>query len=175
MQPTSTGNSNEGNPETHAPSPTVASSVPLSLAGATTPALSGVEQQNSGGVSDSNGVHRESMTEVGCLLGSFRDVAHSIGLNVTAVRLTTRPPGQSVWNTRPLSDRPQPRPNEVVDPSTPPSRVKFLPLVHVFCDSMLSAGYVVTHIDTVDCPPAVHGVSKQWKMEVCITQPPPAS
>lgn len=164
MQAIPAGNGVGGVPGAHVPP---ASGTVPSAVSATVPTASDAPVSDQ---SDTGGVRRESMAEVGCLLGSFRDVAHSIGLNVTAVHLTTRASDQPVWTSLPLTDRPPPRANVPVDPSASRARVKFLPLLHVFCDCMLLAGYTVTHVDTVDCPPAVLGVSKQWKMEVCISQ-----
>lgn len=113
-------------------------------------------------------VEQESRGEVGCLLGSFHDVAHAIGFNVTAVHLEARLNDQPVWTSLPLPERPQPLPATHFDASTPRNLIQFNALLNVFCDSMLTAGFVVRHIDVVKCPPATRGTSKKWKMEVCI-------
>lgn len=128
-----------------------------------------------GGRTELNGAKIESMTEVGCLLGSFRDVAHSIGIQITAVRLNLRTPGSELWTDLPISGRPIPRSNISIDRSLPRSLAKLRPLLHTFCDCMLVAGYVVTDVDAVQCDPARPGISKQWKMEVSIGPLPQSS
>lgn len=97
-------------------------------------------------------------SELGCRLGSFWDVAHSIGIQVTS--LTLEPLGESDHSTT------QSAPDSVTQPSSR-RLAKFSALVSAFTDSMFHAGYIVRNIDAKLCDLNARGPSKLWNMEVC--------
>lgn len=107
-----------------------------------------------------------SMTELGCLLGSFRDVVLSTGMQVTAIWLTPR--------VGPISQRTDvSRPDARAMSSLPSRRLaKLKPLIQTFTDCLLIAGYVIKKLDLKQCDPPKPGDGKDWVMEVFIGDMP---
>lgn len=95
------------------------------------------------------------MSEVGILLGSFRDVAHTIGLRVTYVSLQQYTEANRVELLRTCNEMTA----AVVDDAPPTTdartlrqRGKFRSVLRAFADVMYDAGYIVKQVSACECP-----------------------
>lgn len=99
-------------------------------------------------------------SELGCMLGAFRDVAHSIGMQVMAV--TFEPGGNRV----------SPR---VTGPPTLPKTLsrrdkKLVALVQTFADNALVIGFKLVKIDMKPVPRAQVNDRKLWRIRVDVVR-----
>lgn len=99
-----------------------------------------------------------SRTALGCLLGAFRDVAYSIGMQVLAVTLRARGSGEAGGETRAATVLPKGRSRR---------ELKLIALVQTFADSVAREGYVLEKIDMKPVEQGEEGQEKKsWKVKV---------
>lgn len=110
-----------------------------------------------------------SRTELGCLLGAFRDVAFSIGMQVLSVTLRARAPGEAPGDATGGTGLPKGRSRR---------ELKLIALVQTFADNAAHVGYV---LESIDIQPAgkEKADKKDWRVRVQIkaarTPPGPAT
>lgn len=102
--------------------------------------------------------NQERLTELGCLLGAFRDVSCSIGTDVIAVTLVQKPANI-------IQPQPQ-RPPQPLPKNSTRRRLKLIALIQNFCDNMFDTGYIVTAIQLKPVKPPVPGQRKPWEITV---------
>ncbi|PXF41064.1 hypothetical protein BWQ96_09204 [Gracilariopsis chorda] len=102
--------------------------------------------------------NQERLTELGCLLGAFRDVSCSIGMDVIAVSLVPKPANI-------IEPQPQ-RPPQPLPKNSTRLRLKLIALIQNFCDNMFDTGYIVTAIQLKPVKPPVPGQRKPWEITV---------
>lgn len=102
-----------------------------------------------------------SLTELGCMLGAFRDVAVGIGMDVMAVTLIAR-----------KHDAPPPKPPSPAECALPKGKsrnvLKLMALIQTFSDSIYHVGYVLDKVDMRHVEPGRPGIKKMWSMRVTI-------
>lgn len=108
--------------------------------------------------------HELEKTELGCMLGAFRDVAHSIGMQVMAVTLQV---GGS-----PVA---KPKPNTPVLGKKRSRRdKKLIALIQTFADNVLLIGFALTNIDMKPVPKGRPTDRKLWCIRVNLVAMPPS-
>lgn len=99
-----------------------------------------------------------SRTELGCLLGAFRDVAFSIGMQVLAVTLRARSEDEATGDSKGETTLPKGRSRR---------ELKLIALVQTFADNVAYEGYILEKIDMkpVEKDDKV-AEKKDWKVRV---------
>jgi len=101
---------------------------------------------------------KKALSELGCLLGAFRDVAFSIGVEIMAVTLIPRDTSKFQAKAG-QSSLPKGRPRKTL---------KLMALIQTFGDNMLHVGYVLSQIDMQPVSAAKAVGRKEWTMRVTI-------
>ncbi|CAN8062819.1 unnamed protein product [Agarophyton chilense] len=102
--------------------------------------------------------NQETLTELGCLLGAFRDVSCSIGMDVLAITLVPKPPNVIT----PIPQRPPPP----LPRNNDGHSLKLISLVQDFTDNMFDSGYIVTRIQLKPVTPPGPEERKSWEITV---------
>lgn len=100
------------------------------------------------------------LSELGCLLGGFRDVAEGIGMDVMAVTIDPVPKGEA--ERRPC-DKPMPLPK-----GTSRNMLKLITLIQTFSDSLFHVGYILSSLDLKETALQLPNERKTWNMKVTI-------
>lgn len=106
-------------------------------------------------------------TELGTLIGAFRDVAYSIDMQVMAVSLRVRRAGEEMGSEEGMNDAAR---GQLFPKGRGRKELKLVALVQTFADTVLDEGYVV---EAIDMKPAVEvqtGRGKQWEIRVELRQ-----
>lgn len=99
-------------------------------------------------------------TELGTILGAFRDVAYSIGMQVMNVRFRVRRKGEV--NAR----APQGKGHGGLPQGRSRRELKLIALVQTFADTALYEGYVLEGIDLRQLEGELPAAGKDWEIGV---------
>lgn len=101
---------------------------------------------------------KEQLNELGCLLGAFRDVAFSIGVEILAITLVPQAQSSIVATSAP-SSLPRGHSRRIT---------KLMALIQTFGDNMKHVGYVLTDVDLKPVAAERPGGKKEWTIRVTI-------
>lgn len=106
-------------------------------------------------------------TELGTLLGAFRDVAYSIGMQIMAVSLRVRRVGEEWKHGQGGSDMAR---NHMFPKGRGRKELKLIALIQTFADTAWHEGCVVEKIDMKPTDGAQIAEGKKWEIRVELRQ-----